>query len=52
MDNERHARDGLEYGEDNRNENMHFEGGILKNYRKIRGQTLVDMTEGDYWSSK
>lgn len=48
-ENAKHQRDGIEYGENNRQQNMYVEGGVLKNYRKLRGQTMQDMLEGDYW---
>lgn len=38
-----------EIGPDGTQFNPSIEGGILQNYKKIAGQTLEDMVEGDYW---
>ena len=40
-----HHNDAINY----ESENLSIQGGILNNYKKVTGQTLKDMMEGDYW---
>ena len=41
--------DAINYENDNLTSSPQIQGGILNNYKKVTGQTLKDMMEGDYW---
>ena len=40
--------DGINYENENLT-SMKLEGGILNNYKRVTGETVRDMMEGDYW---
>jgi len=49
--NEKYKRDAIRYN-DHGYEMTNVQGGILKNYKKIAGQTVEEVLEGDYWQAK
>lgn len=46
-----YENDGINYLGENLS-NVHVEGGILNNYKRVTGQTVKDMLEGDYWRAQ
>jgi len=44
--------DALDMDINNKQTSLDIEGGIMQNYRKLRGQTVEEVLDSDYWDAK
>lgn len=49
--NHLYERDALDFGVNNQQTDFGIEGGIMQNYRKIRGQTIEEIMQSDFWDA-